>query len=315
MKLVYTVQENHKYENVLEVLKCEFMLSDRLIRKLKLSHFILLNDDVVLPSHLLHIGDVIKIKIRFDEDNSNIVPTKMNLEIIYEDDAYIIVNKPSGIPVHPSMDHYTDSLSNGIRYYFDEKGLKRKIRPVNRIDKDTSGIVIFAKNEYIQECLIRQMKSHTFQKEYIAICDGIFEEKKGSISAPIARKEGSIIERCIDSNGDSAITHYEVIDEAVIHSISYSVVKCFLETGRTHQIRVHMKHIGHPLLGDTLYGSSSSLISRQALHAYQVKFMHPLTKKECSYIAPLPEDIKKLIANLRSVPFVTKVSQKGTSLK
>lgn len=124
----------------------------------------------------LRSGDKISFLLDFEEDNSNIVPTKMNLKIIYEDDAYIVINKPCNMPVHPSMLHYNNSLSNGLRYYFDELGLKKKIRPVNRLDKDTSGIVIFAKNEYVQECLVRQMKSKTFRKEYLAICDGIFEE-------------------------------------------------------------------------------------------------------------------------------------------
>ena len=191
------------------------------------------------------------------------------------------------------MNHYTDSLSNGLKYYFDTIHLKRKIRPVNRIDKNTSGLVIFAKNEYTQECLIRQMNQHKFYKEYIAICNGIFNEKSGVINAPIARKENSIIERCINDDGDIAITHYEVLQENI--KDSYSIIKCILETGRTHQIRVHMQYINHPLLGDTLYGISSNLISRQALHSYKCSFMHPLTKKVVEYIAPIPQDMQKLI--------------------
>ena len=122
-------------------------------------------------------GDKVSFVIDFEENNDNIVPTKMDLNIIYEDDAYIIINKPSNLPVHPSMSHFENSLSNGVRYYFDEIGLKKKIRPVNRLDKDTSGIVIFAKNEYVQECLVRQMKNKCFNKEYLAICEGVFEEK------------------------------------------------------------------------------------------------------------------------------------------
>lgn len=138
----------------------------------------------------LRSGDKISFLIDFEEDNSNIVPTKMDLQIIYEDDAYIVINKPSNLPVHPSMLHYENSLSNGLKYYFDKIGLKKKIRPVNRLDKDTSGIVVFAKNEYIQECLVRQMKSKTFQKEYLAICDGVFEEKdkKRNYKLPNSKK-------------------------------------------------------------------------------------------------------------------------------
>ena len=141
----------------------------------------------------------------------------------------------------------------------------------------------------------KQRKSNTFEKEYIAICEGIFDEKTGIINAPIARKENSIIERCINLNGDIAITHYEVLNEYYNNSNAYSVVKCKLETGRTHQIRVHMKYINHPLLGDTLYGISSTLINRQALHSYKTSFIHPILKTPVSYIAPLPEDMKILI--------------------
>ncbi len=295
MKLTYIVKNNGLYKNVSEILKCEFKISNRLLHKLKLSHSIFINNVSVLPHQLVNIGDIVSVNIQFDEDNSNISPTKMNLQILYEDDAYLVVDKVAGMPVHPSMEHYTDSLSNGIKYYFDLQNLKRKIRPVNRIDKDTSGIVIFAKNEYIQESLIDQMKLNVFKKEYVAICEGIFEEKQGTICAPIARKENSIIERCVQENGDNSITHYEVLNEIKFNNICYSIVKFILETGRTHQIRVHMQYIGHPILGDTLYGNASSLISRQALHAYRVNFIHPITKKDVSYTSPIPDDMKNLM--------------------
>ena len=215
----------------------------------------------------------------------------MNLDIIYEDDSYIVINKPAGIPVHPSMLHYENSLSNGVKFYFDSIGLKKKIRPVNRLDKDTSGIVIFAKNEYIQENLIKQMKKKIFYKEYIAICDGIFKNPSGTINAPIARKENSIIERCVHPNGESSITHYNVLKEG----FDYSIVHFHIETGRTHQIRVHSSYIGHPIIGDTLYGSKSTKISRQALHALKLEFIHPINNNKVCYIAPIPEDINKLL--------------------
>lgn len=292
MKLTYKIKENDNYSTIKEVLKAYFNISDRLLLRLKKADKIFLNSTPSSINQFINKNDTIEFLIDFEEDNSNIVPTKMDLDIVYEDEGYIVINKPAGIPIHPSMDHFTDSLSNGVRYYFDKIDLKKKIRPVNRLDKNTSGLVIFAKNEYIQECLVRQMNEGNFYKEYIAICEGNFENQKGTINAPIARKENSIIERCVNENGDTAITDYEVLKYNF--EKDYSVIKCVLKTGRTHQIRVHMSYIGHPLLGDTLYGNSSDLIDRQALHSFKVSFIHPISKKSITYVAPMPKDILML---------------------
>ena len=289
MKLSYV--NLNKYSNIKEVLKAEFSMSDRLLLRLKKSDKIYLNGNVTSVNHTVSENDLIECYLDYDEDSSNIIPTEMPINIIYEDEALLILNKPAGIPVHPSMDHYTDSLSNGIAFYFSKIGLKKKIRPVNRIDKDTSGIVIFAKNEYIQECLIKQMKSKQFVKKYIAVINDNLDNLEGTISAPIARKEGSIIERCVNESGNIAITHYKVLKRTA----NYDIVECILETGRTHQIRVHFAHIGHSLLGDTLYGTHSDLIKRQALHSYEVNFIHPITKQNVKYIADIPEDLKNLL--------------------
>lgn len=290
MTLTYRVSNNNLI-NLKELLKSHFQISDRLLAKLKNAQKIFINGEKVSVRASLKTGDLVEVNLDFLENNSNIVPTKMELDILFEDETMLIINKPAGVPVHPSMDHFEDSLSNGIRFYFDEIGLKRKTRPVNRLDKDTTGIVIFAKNEYVQECLVKQMKKNTFVKEYIAVCSGSFDCKAGTIDAPIARKEDSIIERCVSEAGDKAVTHYEVLKNVN----NYSVVKCILETGRTHQIRVHLAHIGHPLLGDTLYGTSSPLIHRQALHAYKVKFIHPISLKSIELTAKIPNDIENII--------------------
>lgn len=304
MKLVYQVPEETTYQTVKEVLKIEFSMSDRLLLKLKKLQKISLNRKIVYVHHPIQKGDIIQCDLEYEEDNSNIVPTSLPLSILYEDEGYLVIDKPAGIPVHPSCDHYADSLSNRVRYYFDQIGLKKKIRPVNRLDKDTSGLVIFAKNEYMQECLIKQMKTKEFIKKYIAIVNGHLENEKGTINAPIARKENSIIERCVSLDGEIAITHYQVLSTKQIEELfhnkilgkvnDFDIVECTLETGRTHQIRVHMAHIGHPLLGDTLYGTSSSLISRQALHCYYMKFIHPLNKQEVIYRSDLPEDMNNI---------------------
>lgn len=291
MKLNYIIRENENFDNVKEILKTKFEISDRLLLKLKTNNKIFLNNSPINIKSPVTPGDTMDVFLDFEEDNSNIVPTKMNLNILYEDDFLLVLNKPAGLPVHPSILHYEDSLSNGIKYYFDSINLKKKIRPVNRLDKDTSGIVIFAKNEYIQECLVRQMKTNTFIKEYMAICTGKFEKTSGTINKPIARKPGSIIERCIDDNGDYSVTHYNVI----CSNNSLSVVHLILETGRTHQIRVHLSSIGNAIIGDTLYGESSNLISRQALHSYKVSFVHPVTLAEIELVAPLYDDMKNII--------------------
>lgn len=289
MKLTYVV-ENNKYENIKQVLKEEFNMSDRLILKLKSNQKIYMNNEITSVNSKIELNDKIKVFLDIEEERSNIVPTKMDLDIIYEDEWLLILNKSANTPIHPSRMHYEDSLSNGVSYYFDKIGLKKKIRPVNRLDKDTSGIVIFAKNEYIQECLVKQMKQNVFKKEYITIVEGILKNKSGTIHLPIARKDGSIIEREVnlDGNGDDAITHYEVIQEKDY----MSVVRVLLETGRTHQIRVHFSYLGHPIIGDTLYGNSSKYISRQALHAYKISFIHPITKKQMNFTCNLPEDMK-----------------------
>lgn len=295
MILEYRVIDN-KYYNLKELLKVYFQISDNLITKLKKNKQILLNSEFTYLDHILSINDIVKINLDFDETSDNIVPNgNIPLNIIYEDESMIIINKQPNTPIHPSINHFDDSLSNAIQFYFNENNIKRKIRPVNRLDKDTSGIVIFAKNEYVQELLIRQMKSNKFNKEYIAILVGHLKEKSGTIDAPISRKSESIIEREINDSGAKSITHYELIKNFENNKTLLSLVKFRLETGRTHQIRVHSKYIGHPILGDSLYGKSSNLILRQALHANRISFIHPISREIIEFEAPIPQDINNII--------------------
>lgn len=284
MNLKYIIVENDDTSSSLkEFLKSKFNISTRLYQKLLRHSSITVNDETYYEKTpiLLKENDVINIDLNYEENNSNIIPTKMDLNIVFEDDWMLIVNKPSGIPVHPSALHYENSLSNGIRFYFDSINLKKKIRPVNRIDLNTSGLVIFAKCEYIHSALSLQMENKQFEKKYLALVTGILKEKTGTIDLPISRKDGSIIERCVLPNkGQKSVTHYKVLKE----TNDYSLVECLLETGRTHQIRVHMSAIGHPVLGDSLYGTESNLIKGQALHSYCIKFVHPVTNKELKFI-------------------------------
>ncbi len=279
MKLEYSVKCDGFTIN--HILQNELHISSRLLHKLIVLKKIFLNGVLCDTREKAFKNNILLINFDYEEDSSNIVPTKMDLDIVYEDEWILIVNKSAGIAIHPSVLHYSDSLCNGIKYYFNSISLNKKIRPVNRLDFNTSGLVIFAKCEYIQECLISQMKKNLFKKEYLAICEGSFDIKSDTISLPIARKDNSIIERCISENGQQSITHYEVLKEFK----NYTLIKCILETGRTHQIRVHLSAIGHPLLGDTLYGNKSDLINRQALHCYKLKFIHPITKVDLEFVS------------------------------
>ena len=282
MKLKFVVKKDE--DEIKRILIDELKISKEQIKKIK-DENILVNNKIQKMYQKVYKNDQIIINLDYCEDNSNIMPNShIKFQILYEDDWLIIVNKPKFIPVHPTMRHYEDSLSNGIRYYYDTINLHKKIRPVNRLDKDTTGIVMFAKSEYIQSNLTK------YQKEYIAIVDGILEGK-GTINKRIARKENSIIERCVSESGQEAVTHFEVLKNYK----DYTLVKCMLETGKTHQIRVHFASIGHPILGDTLYGTKSTRIDRQALHAYKITFMHPVSKEKITITAELPEDMKKLL--------------------
>ncbi len=212
-------------------------------------------------------GDIIILNER---DETLLEPNcSLNVEILYEDDQLIVFNKPPFMPVHPSIKHQGDTLGNFFAYHCSEL----TFRPVNRLDRDTSGCVIVAKTQFAAKALQK-----SYQKVYYAICHGVFNEKSGVVDAPIAREQESIIKRCVRADGQPAVTHYEVINSTE----NYSLLRLILENGRTHQIRVHMAHIGHPVAGDDLYGGSRSDYPRQALHCGEVSFVHPISGKEIS---------------------------------
>lgn len=250
MLLKYIVGDN---KNLRSILKDELNISSRLFNKIK-NKYVFVNGEHAIYYKDLNVNDVVEVDFRYDDYYYNNIVSNPDIkfEIVYEDDWMLIVNKGANLPVHPSLNHYDISLSNGIKSYFDKIGLNKTVRLVNRIDKDTTGLVVIAKCEYIQECLIKQMNDDSFIKEYIAIARGLVDSS-GVIDFPIARKEGSIIERCVDLvRGENAITNYVRLNYNP--ELDISLVKCRLLTGRTHQIRVHFAYIGHPLLGDSLYG-------------------------------------------------------------
>lgn len=289
MILTYTKLQNDCFKTINDVLNNFFCFSTTLRNKLIKDKQVLTNGSFKNTNLPINENDTISIFLGNPEDNSNIQATKMQLNILFEDDWVLVLDKPAHIAIHPSFSYFDNTLSNGVKYYFDSIGLKKKIRPVNRLDVDTSGIVVFAKCAYVQERLISQMSTNIFKKEYFCFCNNTFEylSTLKTISKPIGRKDGSIIERCISENGAPSITKYTVLK----NFDTYSLIKCFLETGRTHQIRVHFASISHPLLGDTLYGSSSKLVTRQALHSFHISFIHPATNTSLQIYSPLPDDL------------------------
>ena len=228
---------------------------------------------------ILHQSDTVKVRLP-REEQSEIVPIEGKLDVLFEDDRLLIVNKPPDMPVHPTKIHQLDTLANIVMYNQHKRGERYPFRALNRLDKDTSGIVILAKDR-----IAYNMVFSTIRKTYAAVCEGIITEG-GTIDLPIGAAPDSKIQRCVREDGVRAITHYEPLHAYEHHTLC----RVWLETGRTHQIRCHMSAIGHPLAGDTLYGGNLDLFQRQALHCRSVTLPHPITKELIELTAPYPED-------------------------
>lgn len=235
-------------------------------------------------------GQTLHVELPNLSPAENIVPSNLPLDIVYEDEDLFVLNKPAGMPVHPSQGHYSDTLCNALAFYLEQQGDRFSAHAVGRLDRDTSGLVLFARHELSSCILSAAMRGRRIHREYRAVCTGILPAE-GTIDAPIARAHGSTMERIVSEDGDPAVTHFRRLDCAN----GYSLAAVRLETGRTHQIRVHMKHIGHPLPGDFLYNPDYFVIGRQALHSWQLSFPHPITGAPLTFTAPIPEDLRAIL--------------------
>lgn len=237
-------------------------------------------------------GDHLQVRICETKNSEKIPPTNLPLDIIYEDEDILVLNKPAGMPIHPSLNNYTNSMANALAYYFQSQGKPFIFRCCNRLDRDTSGLTIVSKHLVSGSILSDMTKYREVHREYLAIARGSVTPSEGTIQAPLGRKEGTIIERTVDwEHGEDAVTHYKVVKEANGHSL----VSLRLETGRTHQIRIHMKYLGYPLIGDYLYNPDMEYMTRQALHSHHMEFTHPITGEHMSFTAPLPEDMARVM--------------------
>ncbi len=286
--LQYRITESDTYSNIHELLKAHGY-SSTVIRHLKETENGIQRNGVWSRVYEpLCSGDTVTILLTEEASSENIIPTPFPLDIVYEDEDLLIINKPAGMPIHPSQGNYDNTLANACAYYFQQKGEPFTYRCINRLDRDTTGLLIIARHAYSASLLSSMVAKREIHREYLALATGLVPDS-GVIEAPIARVDGSTIEREVNfETGEFARTHYRRLE----YKNGYSLVSLKLDTGRTHQIRVHMKYIGHPLPGDFLYNPDYSVIRRQALHSYRLTFTHPITGKELQFTAPLPDDMK-----------------------
>lgn len=277
-----------------EVLLDKLNFSVRSLSKMKRYKTVKVNNTYIRPADKINKGDLIEVRI--EEDMADFKPQDLKLSILYDDFDIIMVNKPPFMVVHPTKSHYENTIANGVTHYIMEKDEKVKVRFVNRLDMNTSGLVIVAKNPYAQFVLSSDMKEDKVEKMYIAVVKGVVKEDFGTINEPIYRPTDDSVKRIVHEDGQPSVTHFEVIERLK----DATVLKLKLETGRTHQIRVHLNHIGHGIIGDELYGYvDENLIKRQALHAYSLKFKQPRTRENLEFNAPLPKDMEELIEKLK----------------
>lgn len=287
----YLVERGYTHQNIVELKK--------------IHRSVVINDEWMHMGDRLTEGDVLTVNIIEDANSEHIPPVKLPFPVVYEDEDIVVVDKPSGMPIHPSLNNYENTLGNAAAYYYQSQGVNFVFRCINRLDRDTSGLTIIAKHMVSAGNLYNQMTERKIHREYIAIvqdedmsgesgyvCESRFVGKlpdRMTIDYPIARREGSTIEREVNmDSGETAVTHFEVMDRRD----NLALLRLHLDTGRTHQIRVHMSYIGHPLIGDWLYNPTDTRMTRQALHSASLDFIHPITGQNMHLESNIPEDMR-----------------------
>ena len=292
----YIITDEFHNKTIEQFLKAQKFPHQAIVQLKKTHEGILLNGTWAYVNEKLSLDDKLVLHLVEDVPKSSIEALFVPLSIVYEDDDLLIIDKPANMPIHPSMNHHEGTLANGIMYYFKEQGLDFTFRSINRLDRDTSGLTIVAKHLLSGGILSRQVSAKEIRRTYRAICHGNIPEF-GTIDAPIGRVADSTIERCVDfAHGERAVTHFKKL--SFNEEKNLSLVELKLETGRTHQIRVHLKYIGYPIIGDFLYNPDYTHCNRQALHSASLDFKHPITQKEMHFASPLPEDLKCIFPHI-----------------
>ena len=292
--LCYSISEKDAGQTIEEFLRKKGY-SHRLIVHLRNTPLGLsIKGETAYTTHILKEDELLCVMLVEEENSEHIVPSRLPLSIVYEDEDILVVNKAPGVPIHPSQGHFEHTLANAVAWYYQSKGETIVYRAVNRLDRDTSGLLIIAKHMLSACILSDQMVKRQIRREYRAVVCGNVPPQ-GTVTAPIARVSGSTIMRHVDlDQGEYACTHFTKLSYDSRKDLSYISLK--LDTGRTHQIRVHMAYIGHPLPGDFLYHPDYRFINRQPLHSFRLDFTHPVTKESMTFYAPLPEDMAALVS-------------------
>ncbi|CAM4119867.1 pseudouridine synthase [Bacillus manliponensis] len=275
------------------LLKIEWQVPKKLLHRYRMENAILVNGEKRKWNDLLQEGEKLQIHM-FPTEEYGVEPEFYDVDVIYEDDHVLIVNKPIGVDTHPAEKGGKGTLANYVAFHLQTEGIETKVRHIHRLDKDTSGGVVFAKHALAGVIMDRLLMERKIKRTYMALVEGRMKKKKGTIDEPIGRDRHHATRRRVSPKGDRAITHYEVVQYEKEKNIT--LVELQLETGRTHQIRVHMSHLGYPLIGDTLYGGKTKRLSRQALHAAHVSFIHPITKQHIVVDVPIPEDMQRIFS-------------------